>query len=267
MTDVSYPEFEIHENPPIQEIGGLTRENPYRPVDWRWKLVLLHSKFPEIKKLFANDPWIKPLIHFAEKLEQSSLAFDPKSILKLNQKYRGLFLAWSFYTKSSYRRIENELKARILAQEDPEQVRFKTRLDQNVIDWYCAGFFDVLDRLDSPSCILHCAILQGREVFDPTSEDVLLPFVGYFFGPNAVDHFVYRAKKEPFSQFLSNLGNDIKANAQLKLWAILNSTDHDKILPIIFKLLPGLQLAERENSEQLTTNVFEALQELFAVKK
>lgn len=245
--------FEFHEfeefqssKPPvhIQEIGSLSQSAPTRPVDWRWKLVSLATSYPELKTRIKNDPYLLQLFKFVKRVDEAVAKEDLLASFKIQEQEPDLFAAWCFYSHVSLRRLESELKARILAQEDSNQISKKLNVTVGSLDWYEKAFFNVLDRIDSPSYILHQAIFQGNKDFDLTKEIYLIPFLGFFFGTEAVDYYVYRTEKTSFMEFVNSLDERIKKFVQLRFWTLLNSEDKE-IPNVLFKIYSNLQLSER----------------------
>jgi hypothetical protein len=105
-----------------------------------------------------------------------------------------LYEAYSIYTANEDpTETRWELEARLLANETFDSISTKMGIDSDTIRWYEKVFFDVLDRLSSPSLIIHTII--GRAVQAGLAEreyDCLWKLFGYSLGPSVLDALVYK---------------------------------------------------------------------------
>jgi hypothetical protein len=129
------------------------------------------------------------LRRFRERIVAAHTSADHALVM---ERYPAIYEAWAFYTADD-REMRNELEARILAREPFDIIAGKLATTSDVVAAYEKYFFNVTDRLDSPSYITHCVL--GRALQASPAErtpDFLWKLFGYWQGPAMVDAWVYR---------------------------------------------------------------------------
>jgi hypothetical protein len=108
--------------------------------------------------------------------------------------YPALYEAYSLYDASDDPTEHRwELEARLLAKESFADIESKMGISPNTIAVYERIFFDVIDRLEMKSLIVHTII--GRAVQTGLAEreyDCLWKLFGYFLGSAVLDALVYK---------------------------------------------------------------------------
>jgi hypothetical protein len=168
---------------PRASIIDLRPNGPCRPVNWRWQLAERISA----KRLVPQE-WLDENVIAAATLQRrlaSGTAWDTERIERtmpeLVQAYQ-----LRFGTATALRL---EIEARVLARESLESIARKTSVPPTVLALYQQLFFDVADRLDRASYIMHTAI--GERVHGTwTEEDIPTlgwKLFGYHCGPQVLD--------------------------------------------------------------------------------
>lgn len=197
--------------------------DPHRYPWWRYRIVQRHRLCRSGVYLAAvsADAWLKKLLEFINALRKtvsrfarsrrqalSMFAGEPADVsgvrmLQLamdNETFRYqmwrldpvLAEAYRIFLLSEDDSRRSELEARILARQDFQQIAGCTGYKAEVIEAYAACFFDVLDRIDQVSYILHQVIFPSGSLVTAgqLSPSQLLRAVGYFAGPEQLQRLV-----------------------------------------------------------------------------
>jgi len=164
--------------------------NPRRCPDWRWQ---------RAKELAAgsrlingrDDVYTRELSKFSRLLDRCETEDDYLLVLDARP---DLYEAYMLYDAQEVLTEHRwELEARILAQEPQADIQRKMGITPEIQDAFCTAFFDVRDRLQSPSLITHTII--GRAVQTGLAErayDCLWKLFGYWCGPSVLDAVIYK---------------------------------------------------------------------------
>lgn len=165
-------------------------DNKRRPVDWRWQRA---CELVEGARLVRgrDDEVVRFACKFRRLMERCN---DDNDRLAALDAYPAMYEAYSLYDASEDPTEHRwELEARILAKEAFDAISFKMGIDVEAINIYERMFFDVIDRLSSPSLITHTVI--GKAVQAGLAEreyDCLWKLFGYWEGPLVLDALVYK---------------------------------------------------------------------------
>lgn len=205
------------------ELLAFWKSDPQRPPWWRYRVIERYRACRSSLYVgaFAADEWLRRLQEFVSALRKITSRFSrsrqrnftvvannaadvsPARMLQLAMddelfRYRvwkidpALTEAYRIFLLSEEDARRAELEARILAGQDFEEIAVRTGYDQQVLAAYGACFFDVLDRLNQPSYILHQVIFPAGSI---VSGGQLLPCqllraVGYFAGPQHLERML-----------------------------------------------------------------------------
>jgi len=164
--------------------------NKRRPPDWRWQRAceLAEGARPVRGR---DDEVVKAACKFRRLIDRCQTDMDRLTALDA---YPEMYEAYSLYDASDDPSEHRwELEARLLAREAFGDIADKMGIDPDAIEIYERVFFDVIDRLGSPSLITHTVI--GRAVQTGLAEreyDCLWKLFGYHLGPSVLDAFVFK---------------------------------------------------------------------------
>ena len=196
----------------------LRADHPDRPVDWRWRLAIDIAETGVMPP--TVDAFTKGARFFYERMQQLDLETHADELYDLNP---GIYVAWSIFSAGSPKR--HEIEARILAQEDFDSVARKTAIPRDTLVYYEALFFNVLDRIDAPSYVIHNAVgnIYDADVIDEYS---MWKLYGYWCGPPVVDLMVY--KQPPRSLFDADSDEEadklLRAQIQIRVYTLFQQT-------------------------------------------
>lgn len=188
------------------------KDYPHRVVDWRWRQATL------VPKVQTDDEYVLLAQRFHDALSKQLSADHGE----LYDQFPDLYVAWDIYADSgSYRQAE--LEARILAQEDFRQIANKMCLSTDIVAIYEAVFYNVLDRIDSASYILHFAL--NTEYPDSLRYDTgMWRFFGYHFGPEFLDYLIYRVPRGDSSK--TNMDELLLKSVRHRLAVMTSTADY-----------------------------------------
>jgi hypothetical protein len=166
------------------------KANPRRPVDWRWQLAgELIERGGRISRSRRDDE-LKVCRHFRGQLARCQQEVDYLQVMYAEP---DMWEAWSLYADSDEKEIRWELEARLLAREPVEDIATKLAISVETAQLFESCFFNVQDRLDSPSYITQIVI--GRSIHAGLNErhyDLLWKMYGYWAGSHVLDALIYR---------------------------------------------------------------------------
>lgn len=165
--------------------------NPLRPVNWRWIRAGQLADGANISRQH-DDRWTKMAGQFRRR---QMAAVTPLAMQQLMSSSRlgNVFMAVALATETApaYVSLRAELEARILANEDNYALSDRLGLRADAIETYCQLFFDVRQRLQRKSFILHFVIGQeGGHRVTPNQYATLWKLFGYFGGPANLDSLI-----------------------------------------------------------------------------
>ena len=176
------------------ELVNYRKSSPLRPVDWRWRKALAMAEAKRTPDRFSEDKLVQAACKFYALIEGVENPWEYYSKHIFNE---AISDAYAIYSQSDAKLTKWELEARILAREDIKTISNHMCLTPKCIKWYESLFFNVLDRIDNASWIVHHAL--GKLVFYGASErdlDAIWKFCGYFHGPDKLNWLLYHTDSQ-----------------------------------------------------------------------
>lgn len=132
----------------------LTKENPWRPGDWRWQRASLLAADEIARNRRLDDPVVVRLERFARAV---LVAENPADATSLALREPDIYWAYQLYRQDDPAR-RSEVEARILGGESREAIAGKTGISVKMLAAYEDAFYDVRDKLPHRSYVLHTLI-------------------------------------------------------------------------------------------------------------
>ena len=211
------------------QLVHLRPKSPFRPVDWRWLKVKAYRRLGSRLSRFKIDAHLFEAYCFAEKLDEVEDEMDSVELCEQNEH---IFDAHTFYSDNSKTSHRWELEARLLAKESYSSIAQKMSLDIETINTYEKIFFNVSDRLENVSWIIHSVV--GRSIHVGLTErdfDLLWKMYGYFGGPVMLDMVIRRIGIKKQHAESEDEANGLLASA-LPVQANMNASKAMVINPI-----------------------------------
>jgi hypothetical protein len=216
----------------LAEYVNLRKSSPTRPTDWRWKravALFTSSKNPD---RFKDDKFVQAAWKFFSMIDKVEDAWEYCAKCMANQ---ALADAYEVYSRQEAKLLKWELEARILARTDILVISKMTNLSPKCIKWYESLFFNVSDRIDNASWVMHFAI--GKNAFLGASErdlDILWKFYGYLYGAEKLDWLIHHradpeTNKWAHSEISANL---LRKNLQSSKIVAANSWNQLQLLQL-----------------------------------
>lgn len=165
-------------------------DNPQRPVDWRWERARIIREQGNRFRDKNTDEWTKKALVFQRaysKCENDYARYD------LMCKMPSLYFAFNLRstTANAGKKVigmKDEIEARLLADESPEEIADRVGCSAETIDYYEKLFFNVKDKLKYTTYILHQVIGPAihRGLYE-REHDLLWKLYGYFCGSRVID--------------------------------------------------------------------------------
>jgi hypothetical protein len=171
------------------ELVDLAPESLARPPDWRWQLARALVAAGQTNDVARYDFHVRVACGFLRALATCE---DEWAKRDLRAAYPALMEAWLIATDPDLHHLRHQLEARILSGQSQEVIG--RRLPMSVpecVPWFETMFFDVRDRRQNPSWIMHAAIAPSLYV-DPAERDYaeLLKLSAYVCGPGLLDQLI-----------------------------------------------------------------------------
>jgi hypothetical protein len=183
------------------ELDVLYRGNPLRSPDWVWQAAKMFFDRQQPILRSWGGPYIGSVRRFLEDLARATTA---NHLFCLSQQYPALYLAWKVYTLRTGTSFRWELEARLLTGQPHAEIAQLANLPEETIKIFAAVFFDVADRLTSPSFIVHEVIRPHRKLPPADYEaQVIWKSLAYTYGDVMVDCLVYQTPSRPGRSKLS----------------------------------------------------------------
>lgn len=169
-----------------------TEANPAHPADWRWRRAMFRVETKSRRQLGADDEWVRRAARYLRELRKGfdrAVRVDPD-----------VTAAQQLAGQHSLNRFEFE--ARILARQPANEIASRCCLATNVIEVYENLFFDVRDRLDTPSWITHQVL--GPKTWQPLDRDDIefaWKVFGYQYGAAAIDELTTAVPQKDLLQW------------------------------------------------------------------
>jgi hypothetical protein len=175
------------------DILHLREDSPSRSPDWRWQKVQIIAQSQNrriaAKLRSTGDEFTARGAAFLQEWSSCQDAYDQLCAM---EKWLHLWQAYDIY-EGNHKLLKCELEARLLTNDTNEGIAKRLSLHPDVIDWYEALFFNVLDRLDNPGWIAN-KVLGEQMHYGLTERDYnfLWKFYGYVGGNVLLDALIYR---------------------------------------------------------------------------
>jgi hypothetical protein len=170
----------------------LSPRNPFRPVDWRWERAGEAIKDRSLSRS-GDDTSVRRAYRFRRRLQAARSEAD---LAILSDEMADIYWAHELYIKKTNTsetlqeesRAAGEIEARLLAAQSHAAIADRFGIEAATITAYEALFFNVSEKLQHPSYIVHNAI-GGRVHHGAQERDVVVlwKFYGYFYGPAMLD--------------------------------------------------------------------------------
>jgi hypothetical protein len=173
----------------VAELGNYRKSSPLRPVDWRWRRASAIMEAGRTPDRFSEDKLVAAAWKFINLMSDVDSPWEYVTKCIFNQ---SLADAYAIYSQPDGRLTRWELEARILAREDISTISKHMSLSKKVIKWFESLFFNVSDRLDNASWIVHHAM--GKAAFIGATErdlDIIWKLCGYFHGSEKLDWLLH----------------------------------------------------------------------------
>jgi len=168
--------------------------NPLRPTDWRWERARIIRENSFTNKSTTEDEWINISVKFQKALAKVKTEYGQYELVN---KYPDLYFAYALrgdtLSKNTEKpsQMKHEVEARLLAREPYEQIADRIGCTAKVIEFYEKLFYNVVEKINNTSYILHQAI--GPAIYRGMYEkdhDLLWKLYGYFCGSKALDALI-----------------------------------------------------------------------------
>ena len=136
------------------------KNNPRRPVDWRWQLagLALNNNNGRIRRS-VSDAYIQKAIRFRRQIGRCCNDDDYMRVL---DSAPDVYEAWNLFDDGDDRETKWDLEARLLTEQAYEAIGDMLGLTAATVEYYEAFFFNVRDRLHSPAYVSH--IVLGKSI-------------------------------------------------------------------------------------------------------
>jgi len=172
-------------------IGSYEQYNKYRSPQWHYDRILQlmesrgRKRNPDPR---YDDKFVVEGLKFMRKWDRLSTDESPEAEDKKRRTLfphnPGLFYAYETYLQPDGDNIRSVLEARILAQQQDEEIADRIHTIPDDVQWYEALFFNVRDRIDNSDYIDTQIIGNiSRIGLQNVTFDLLIKFFGYYGGP------------------------------------------------------------------------------------
>ena len=165
----------------------LTKECPWRPADWRWQRAGLLAAGDLKRNRRFDDSHVQKLEQFARTVLNDTSDDAQERLYNRNP---AMFWAYRLYMQDEVAR-RSEVEARIIANQTPNEIMLRTGIDEKTIEAYEIAFYDVRDKLQYPSYVLHTligtALHRGLQERDYA---LVWKYMAHTFGPYVFDAYL-----------------------------------------------------------------------------
>jgi hypothetical protein len=214
------------------EYSSLRKNSPMRSPDWRWRKATALVSADKRPDRFSDDKIVHAAYKFFKILDKIEDPWEYCSKCIHNQE---LAEAHEIYTQPEAKMLKWELEARLLARLNAKEISDITGLSKKTVKWYESLFYNVVDRLDNTSWILHFAI--GKSVFFGASErdmDILWKLYGYLYGSTKLDWIIHHRADEDANRWAYKeiSANMLRKNLQSSKIVAANSWNQLQMLQL-----------------------------------
>lgn len=170
----------------------LTRDNPWRPPDWRWQRASLLAAGELRRNRKFDDRHVQRLERFARTILTDD---SPGTEERLASSDPGLFWAYRLFKQDEMSR-KADLEARVIANQLPHLIAKRTGLMVEAVDAYELAFYDVRDKLEFTGYVLHTLLgtamhrgLQERDY------PLVWKYLAHTYGPYVFEAYLNQSVK------------------------------------------------------------------------
>lgn len=179
----------------IHEHLRCRHDSPYRPVYWKWELSRrVVERKGELRSPYLDDPSIRRAARYRRALDTCRTYDDLYSVFDA---YPDLTTAHEIFRGAAGAdkgdAFRNELEARILARQPLDEIDMTRTMPSGTAKAYEQTFFNVLDRIEDRSYILHRAVGEGAMMYTGLSSDnygLLWKLYGYVRGLETLEFLI-----------------------------------------------------------------------------
>jgi hypothetical protein len=172
---------------PSDPESRLRRDSPLRPPEWRWKKAAILRAEGRSPDRLLDDEHIAAAVRYQA---ERSRCRSSSGLRALSRRHGALGDAYEISAEPDGGR-KCELEARLLTGVGVDGTAQRMRLQPEVVTWYERLFFNVLDRLDDSSWMVHQVF--GPKVYEGFSErdhDLIWKVFAYAGGAPMLDSLV-----------------------------------------------------------------------------
>ncbi len=171
---------------------NLRTEAPARPVDWRWLLAqAIHQSEGRYRP--RTDEYVDILLSYQEEVAACTDEYDR---VRVDEQYPDLAWALRLRDDDTDMGSRAEIEARLLARDKTAHIARRLGASIDTVLWYEAAFFNVTDRYQNESYLLHQGIGSSIQTgIAPHEFDKYWKIMGLSCGPLLLDALVGFCKK------------------------------------------------------------------------
>lgn len=211
-----------------------SRDNPYRPPDWRWQraLGIVDETQPNPTRRYDGPvgfKWIRRAVTFRRAMRAS-----PTDELKRRVANRFPDLFWAHYAwEEDTNPTKHQLEAYLLARAENWTIGFKCGMVPSQVEAYACLFYDVREKLDHPAYILHSVIGPAlQKSLSDREFSALWKVYAYYYGPHVLDALASKMVNPAWCSSPDTVSNALQDDAigTMKMKAALAA----KTVPVSF---------------------------------
>ena len=228
-------------------IQTYSAKNPRRPVHWRWERAALAASgdYP-LSRRRDGDMWVARAAKFIREQESCNTELD---LAYLSERNPTIFWAYDiWYTRDDEGNpVRSEVEARLLADDNTENIARRVNTDVEIINVYERIFFNVNERLCNRGYLAHCVLGPAVHLgFQASEYDLVWKLFALLGGPLAVDLMIDQSvgharpdRASDLKYFVADVAqNDLRRVAMLALKTLrINNFNAMEIIDKFLKLV------------------------------
>jgi hypothetical protein len=228
-------------------LQNYSARNPRRPVDWRWQRAAIAAtgEYP-LSRRRDGDTWVARATKFIREHENCETELD---LAALSERHPILYWAHDlWYTRDdSGNPVRSEVEARLLADDEPDNIARRVATEVEVIEAYERLFFNVRERLCNRGYLMHCVLGPSIHLgFQASEYDLIWKLFAVLGGPLAVDLMIDQSvgharpdRASDLKYFVADVAqNDLRRVAMLALKTLrINNFNAMEIIDKFLKLV------------------------------
>jgi hypothetical protein len=228
-------------------IHTYSHKNATRPVDWRWQRAALAAsgEYP-LSRRRDGDVWVARATKFIREQESCNTELD---LAYLSERNPTIFWAYDiWYTRDDTGNpVRSEVEARLLADDNVENIARRVATDIEIIEAYERLFFNVRERLADRGYLMHCVLGPAVHLgFQASEYDLVWKLFAILGGPLAVDLMIDQSvgharpdRASDLKYFVADVAqNDLRRVAMLALKTLrINNFNAMEIIDKFLKLV------------------------------